>query len=144
MNQTSLSIRRIIRAPHPRVFDAWTSPDQLMQWWGPRDVQCTAAQVDLRVGGEYRIANLHSDGRVTWISGVFEIVLPPTELVYSWNIEEAGLPTSRVCVEFRPHADGTELILRHDRLVATVRDMHSQGWNECLDGLEAMLDEVST
>lgn len=135
---SQLSISRIIKAPRQRVFEAWTTPSLLMKWWGPEGVQCTAAEVDLREGGEYRIANQHGDGSVTWISGVFERVRPPEELVYSWNIGAPGADGSRVTVEFRSHDDGTELVVTHERLAPDIRDMHLQGWIGCLDGLEAM------
>jgi uncharacterized protein YndB with AHSA1/START domain len=109
-----------------------------MKWWGPEGVRCTAAEIDLREGGEYRIANQHGDGSVTWISGVFERVRPPEELVYSWNIGIPGADGSRVKVEFRPHDEGTELFLTHKRLEAGVREMHVEGWSGCLDSLEGM------
>lgn len=133
-----ISISRIIKAPRQSVFEAWTTPALLMKWWGPEGVRCTAAEVDLREGGAYRIANRHGDGSVTWISGVFERVRPPDELVYSWNIGAPGADGSRVTVEFRSHGDGTELVLTHERLSEDVREMHLFGWNGCLDGLEGM------
>ncbi|MGH6923997.1 MAG: SRPBCC family protein [Propylenella sp.] len=139
MDGPRISLSRIIRAPRQFVFDAWTTPALLMKWWGPEGVECTAAEVDLREGGEYRIANRHSDGNVTWISGVFERVSPPEKLVYSWNIGMPGADGSRVTVEFRAHAEGTELILIHERLAAEAREMHLAGWTGCLDGLAAMV-----
>lgn len=140
MEDTQLSLSRIIRAPRQFVFDAWTKPALLMQWWGPEGVECPEAQVDLREGGAYRIANRHGDGSIIWISGVFERVRPPDELVYSWNIGRPGADGSRVTVKFRPHAEGTELVLVHERLAADLRDMHLLGWNGCLDGLEALAE----
>jgi uncharacterized protein YndB with AHSA1/START domain len=140
MDGARISISRLIKAPRRRVFEAWTTPSLLMKWWGPEGVTCTAAEVDLREGGEYRIANQHGDGSVTWISGVFERVRPPEELVYSWNIGIPGADGSRVTVKFRSHDEGTELILVHERLAAAARDMHLQGWTGCLDGLEAMFE----
>jgi uncharacterized protein YndB with AHSA1/START domain len=81
--ELTLVVRRTIGASPERVFDAWTKPERLRLWWGPRDVTCTAAEVDLRVGGRYRIANQFPDGRVVWISGQFECIEPPRLLVYS-------------------------------------------------------------
>jgi uncharacterized protein YndB with AHSA1/START domain len=77
---------------------------------------------------------------VTWISGVFERVRPPEELVYSWNIGMPGADGSRVTVEFRPDDEGTELIVIHERLTAEARDMHLEGWTGCLDGLQALAE----
>ena len=53
----TLVVRKWIRATPERSFDAWTTPLALRKWWGPEGVECTEAEVDLRVGGHYRIAN---------------------------------------------------------------------------------------
>jgi uncharacterized protein YndB with AHSA1/START domain len=140
VDETRLAISRIIRAPRESVFEAWTTPSLLTQWWGPEGVECPSAEIDLREGGEYRIANRHADGSITWISGVFERVRPPEELVYSWNIGVPGADGSRVTVEFRSHQMGTELVLTHERLDGRVRDMHLQGWIGCLAGLEGLFE----
>lgn len=44
------------RASPERIFDAFTDPEQLVRWWWPEGFTCPAAEVDLRVGGTYRIA----------------------------------------------------------------------------------------
>jgi len=72
----TLVVRKTIRATPERLFDAWTQPTQLRQWWRPDDAECADAQVDLRVGGQYRIANRFRDGRVVWITGQFEVIEP--------------------------------------------------------------------
>jgi uncharacterized protein YndB with AHSA1/START domain len=122
----ALVIRRTINASVARVFEAWTQPEQLRRWWGPRPVTCSAADVDLRVGGEYRIGNLLPDGTV----------------VYTWEIERKGKPSperSRVTVRFEAHDDKTEVIVVHERIdTDETRADHEQGWNGCLDGLAAL------
>jgi uncharacterized protein YndB with AHSA1/START domain len=55
-----------------RIFDAWTQPEHLRAWWGPRPVTCSGAEVDLRVGGRYRIANALPDGNTVIIEGEFQ------------------------------------------------------------------------
>jgi uncharacterized protein YndB with AHSA1/START domain len=136
---TALVVRRQIRAPVARVFDAWIQPQQLRQWWGPRPLTCSDASVDLRVGGAYRIGNLFPDGSVVWISGEFEIVEPPFRLVYTWHVERKESPIadrSRVTVRFQASGDGTEVIVVHERIdTEETRADHEKGWNGCLDGL---------
>ena len=140
MQQTELSLTRVIRAPRDRVFAAWTDPELLKQWWGPGPISCPEAHIDLREGGAYRIANLETDGSITWISGTFERVREPEELVYTWRVGTAPAETTLVRVTFLPHPEGTELRLTHERFaVEAVRDMHLQGWNGCIDKLEALL-----
>jgi uncharacterized protein YndB with AHSA1/START domain len=140
MQPTELTLSRIIRAPREKVFAAWTEPELLVQWWGPGPVTCPEAHIDLREGGSYRLANREADGSITWISGTFYCVRVPEELAYTWEVSiVAGAPTL-VRVQFLPHAEGTELVLTHERFaVEAVRDMHLQGWNGCIDKLETML-----
>jgi uncharacterized protein YndB with AHSA1/START domain len=140
MLPTELKIMRVIRAPREEVFAAWTDPEFLKQWWGPGSVTCPEAQVDLRKGGAYRIANLETDGSMVWISGTFERVNAPDELVYTWRIDTRADETTLVRVMFLPHPDGTELQLTHQRFATeAARDMHLQGWDGCIDKLEKML-----
>ena len=74
---------RNVAAPPERLFEAWTRPELLLEWWGPDGVEAINAEVDLRAGGAWRIANKMADGSVLWIGGVFESITPPHELVYS-------------------------------------------------------------
>jgi uncharacterized protein YndB with AHSA1/START domain len=133
---TELTVRRVIAARPERIFEAWTKPELLQQWWGPAGVRCISAEVDLRAGGVYRIGNLLPDGGVVWISGEFELVESPHRLVYSWRVEDE--PMSRVTVSFAAIMDGaTEVVIHHERIHSTaVRDDHERGWKGCLDGLE--------
>jgi uncharacterized protein YndB with AHSA1/START domain len=139
----SLKVRRFVGATADRIFEAWTQPDHLKEWWGPRDVTCVDAQVDLRVGGRYRIANRYPDGRIVWIVGEFEVITPPHELVYTWRLESDSQPPERVRVRFKPRADGTEVIVVHERILdPTARDRHRAGWHGCLEGLAEYLDRT--
>ena len=140
MKPTELTLSRVIRAPREKVFSAWTRPELLTQWWGPGPVSCPEAHVDLREGGAYRLANLEVDGSIVWISGRFERVRVPDELVYTWNVSIIPGEATLVRVLFLPHPEGTELVLTHERFaVEAVRDMHLQGWGGCLDKLEKFL-----
>lgn len=134
----TLVVKRTIRATPARLFDAWTTPEQLLQWWGPRPVTCSRARVDLRVGGEYLIGNRLPDGREVVISAVFEEIEIPHRLVYSWTM---GGESSRVTVRFEPRGNATEVIVEHERIPdeETRRD-HEKGWIGCLDGLSALLE----
>jgi uncharacterized protein YndB with AHSA1/START domain len=139
MSDIALAVSRVVRAPRPKVFAAWTTPETLKRWWGPGPVSCPEAHVDLRQGGEYRIANLEMDGSITWITGQFEEVITPERLVYTWHVSIVPGVLTRVTVEFREHRDGTEVTVRHGRFAdPAVRDMHAQGWESCLEKLSAL------
>ena len=132
----ALVIQRRIRASAERLFLAWTEPQQLRAWWGPSPVTCSDAQVDLRVGGRYRIDNLLPNGETLSIVGEFIEIERPSKLVYTWQTSHANLESSIVTVQFEPDGDATRVIIRHDQIPnIAIRDEHERGWSGCLDGL---------
>jgi uncharacterized protein YndB with AHSA1/START domain len=136
----ALVVRRTIHASPERLFDAWTRPEHLRAWWGPRPVTCSGAEVDLRVGGGYRIANVLPDGTTVMIEGTFRQIERPHKLVYTWRMGPGEESSSLVTVHFESHGDATEVVIVHESLPSdAVRDSHAQGWNGCLDGLVAWL-----
>lgn len=131
-----LETRKSISAPAERLFDAWTQPSALQQWWGPEGVTCTGAEIDLRIGGTYRIVNRLVDGAEVVIFGEFETIEPPDMLVFSWQIDPAAT-AERVTVRFEEVGDKTDVIVVHERIVdQATRDLHRQGWIGCLGGLD--------
>ncbi len=136
----SLVVRRRIRASAARLFAAWTHPDQLQCWWGPRAVTCIGADIDLRVGGRYRIAHRMSDGAIVTIGGAFLRIEPPHQLVYTWQREPESGAGETVTVRFEPHDGATEVVIVHERIAdRQTRDSHEAGWDGCLDGLVAFV-----
>lgn len=137
-----LVVRKVIRATPERLFTAWTDPDQVRQWWGPEGVSCTHAEIDLRVGGEYRIGNLLPNGTTVWISGEFLEIVPPERLAYTWNTDLAPDSTQRVIVRFEKKEEGTEVVILHELLPdRAMRDRHERGWIGCLAGLRDYAEE---
>jgi len=136
----TLLVRKTIKATPARLFEAWTTPEQFMQWWGPPGVTCPGVEMDLRVGGAYRIGNRMPDGNEAWIGGTFERITPPSELVFSWRMEHVDTPPERVTVRFDARGSETEVVVFHERLASeAARAEHQAGWFGCLDGLVAFL-----
>jgi uncharacterized protein YndB with AHSA1/START domain len=138
----TLVVRRLIRATPERLFAFWTEPEHLVRWWGPNGATCPEAEIDLRAGGNYRIANRFADGTMVWIGGVFEEVKRPHRLVYTWQLEKPSASRERVSVAFEAHGDMTEVVVTHERIgSAAARNSHERGWNGCLDGLARFVEE---
>ena len=134
----ALIVRRTIKAPIERVFAAWTEAQHLQRWWGPVGMRCNLAEIDLRVGGRYRIGNEAPSGDVVWIEGEFERIDAPHELVYSWRVGELG--PERVTVRFATKDAGTEVVVVHERITNPERrTRHETGWHACIDGLVGYL-----
>jgi uncharacterized protein YndB with AHSA1/START domain len=141
--RVSLIVRRTIQASASRLFDAWTRPEHLRSWWGPANVECTEAEVDLNVGGRYKLANRLPDGTLIWIRGEFLEISRPHRLVYTWSTdaEDASRDVDdaeQVTVRFEARGDAsTEVIVVHERVTPADREQHEIGWLGCFDGLEA-------
>jgi uncharacterized protein YndB with AHSA1/START domain len=140
----TLIVRKTMRASAEKLFDAWTRPSQLIKWWGPESVTCIGADVDLRVGGRYRIGNKFPDGNVLWITGEFKSIDRPHKLVFTWAIEPDVSSSEVVTVIFKPRGDVTEVVVTHRRIPNdAARDMHRVGWQGCLNGLATYLEGQS-
>lgn len=140
--EITLNLRRIFKAPREKVFRAWTDPEELKKWWGPEGYATPSAEVDLRVGGKYRLGMRKlPDGEIFYLSGIYREVRPPERLVYTWRWEaqpEHG--ETLVTVEFREVGDSTEVVLTHERFpTEKARDDHNRGWSGCLDRLAKLL-----
>ncbi len=134
-------LERTFEAPAADVFDAWTNPDVLRRWWaaGP-DWRATGAEVDLRVGGRYRLTMQNPDtGELHAVAGEYLQVARPARLVYSWAWEGSdGTPgeSSTVTVAFSELDGRTTVRLEHAGIpTAESRANHRHGWLGCLENL---------
>lgn len=136
-SDTTLQIKRIFKAPRDKVFKAWTDPGVLKQWFAPTDeFSVPVADVDLRVGGKYRIVMRAPDGAQHIAVGAYREIDAPRKLVFTWSWEQKSMPDTLVTIEFNEHAGTTEMVFTHELFPsAEERDHHNQGWNGCLNRL---------
>ena len=139
-NDSMLELKRVLPVSRERVFAAWTETDLIRQWFAPGEMQTPVAEIDLRVGGNYRIVMKNATGETHSPSGVYEEIIPCEKLVFTWKWQDSELVT-RVTITLKElGANETELTLKHDGFPsADVRDQHNQGWTGCLANLEASL-----
>jgi uncharacterized protein YndB with AHSA1/START domain len=71
-----LIITRIFDAPRELVWKAWTEPEQLMRWWGPKSFTSPVCKIDLRVGGVYLYCMRSPEGQDYWNTGVYKEIIP--------------------------------------------------------------------
>jgi uncharacterized protein YndB with AHSA1/START domain len=137
-------LERSFAAPPVEVFDAWTNPAVLERWWAARPTWSSpGCEVDLRVGGRYRLRMRDDQSEeVHVVGGEYLEVDRPRRLVYTWCWEDdEGLHpghVSVVSVDFRPagNGEGTTLVLEHSGLASeeSLRG-HGAGWQGCLESL---------
>jgi uncharacterized protein YndB with AHSA1/START domain len=78
---------RVLPASRARVFEACTDPSELAKWWGPRGFTSPSIEIDLRVGGSYRIAMLPPHGEIFCLTGEFTAIDPPARLAGAFATE---------------------------------------------------------
>ena len=131
-SETALVVSRTIPAPPDQVFNAFTQASILQQWMGPGDVECIACEVDLTVGGSYRIHMRSSDGDHVALGEYVEIV-PNQKIVFTWSWESGFVTNSLVTVTLSPRDGGTHVELLHEKLPdADTTGKHAHGWEGCL------------
>jgi uncharacterized protein YndB with AHSA1/START domain len=128
----AVELRRFLPAATDEVFAAWTDPELMARWLSP--VGHAEVEVDLRVGGRFRVTMGAEDRRIEH-SGEYLEVVPPRRLAFTWASPYTGPEPSVVTVELRPADDGTELLLTHERLPEDQVEPHAGGWGRMLDRL---------
>jgi uncharacterized protein YndB with AHSA1/START domain len=108
-----LVITRVIDAPRELVYEAWTDPKHLAQWWGPTGFSTTTRRFDFRPGGVWRFVMHGPDGRdyqnrITW-----DEIARPERLTYHHGGDEDVEPVQfRTVVTFEEVGGKTRLTLR--------------------------------
>ncbi len=136
-----LHLRHVFGAPPRRVFAAFTDPQILANWFGPKATKTEIIELDLRVGGNYRFAMHMPDGGTAGLSGTYIEITPPERLIFSWSWAEGITQDSEVTLEFQDHEIGTELVLTHRKLPnIEQRDLHGSGWSSSFESLTDLLE----
>jgi len=135
-----LVVTRTFAAPRERVFKAWTDPKQLSRWFGPSDDYTAKAEIDLRIGGAYRIDIRHNDGNVHTVLGTYREIIPPEKLSFTWQWEGSTAPDTLVTIDFASIGNATEITMTHQKFTdLETRNRHNEGWTGGLNRLERML-----
>ena len=133
-----LFLQQSIPAPVDRVFNAWTDPESIKGWFAPPDTETPLAEVDLRIGGKYRIGFKEKDRNVMRVvSGVYREIRPPHHLVFTWCWEDDPEKVETiVTVELVENGANTDLKLTHTHFrTEDARDHHNAGWIGCVNSL---------
>jgi uncharacterized protein YndB with AHSA1/START domain len=157
-------ITRTFDAPRELVWQCFTEPERMKEWWGPKGSTIVASKMDLRVGGSYHGAMRDPQGNVMWAKFVYREVAEPERLVWehSFSDEAGGLtrhplsPTWPLklltVVTLEDAASGkTKLTLRWSPLdaseeeqqtFAAAQDSMQGGWTGTFDQLDGYLARV--
>lgn len=124
-----------------KVWRAWTEPQALSRWFNAGKPDAVSeAEIDLRVGGRYRIVTRLPDGQTNDVSGEYLEVQPQRRLVFSWAWISTPERVSRVSIDLAAQDGGTTLLFVHDRFFdAQARDNHERGWLMAFEHIDNLL-----
>jgi len=81
-------LTRVFDAPRALVFDAFTKPELLRQWFGPRGWSLVVADVDLNVGGTFRFMLRGPDGNDLGMRGIWREIVAPERSVHMESFDD--------------------------------------------------------
>lgn len=142
LTKPSLTLKRRIKASPAQVFSAWADPKKIVHWFGPSgtDNCTTRAEMDVRVGGRFRISFKTEDGEYHEVGGVYREVVLNSRLQFSWAWHSTPERESLVTITVTKDGDGTMLTLHHEQFFDDkARDGHQRGWTGTLEKLERYL-----
>lgn len=82
-NIERMIVTRVIDAPREIVWKAYTQPEFVQQWWGPKGFTSPSCRSDFRVGGTFLYCMRSPDGQEGWTGGQFYEIVPHEKIVYS-------------------------------------------------------------
>jgi uncharacterized protein YndB with AHSA1/START domain len=148
-NSEDLVITRIFDAPREVVWKAWTDPEHVKRWWGPKNFTAPFIKSDFRVGGKYLYCMRSAEGKDYWSTGVYREIDPLKRIVVTDSFADKEgnvVPASEygmegewplellVTLTFEDHDGKTRFILRHAGIPGgEMFKMTNEGWNESLD-----------
>ncbi len=142
-SERELLVTRSVNGPAPIVFEAWTKPELLEQWWAPKSfpISLLSCEADVRVGGRYRLV-FGYEGSTMEFFGRYLDVTPPSRLV--WTNDEGDDRGTVTTVTFEEQG-GKTLLVVHDlypskeALDAAIASGSTSGMPESLEQLDELL-----
>jgi uncharacterized protein YndB with AHSA1/START domain len=138
-----LTIKKTINAPRNIVWEAWTKPEHLVQWWAPKGMQVTIVQHEFKVGGQWKYVMPMPDGSEFISEGVYSEIVEPQKIVTSADmrpmtegvilqvlLEENGNKTDFTFTVIHP----TEEYCRQQEKMGFYN-----GWSSAFDRLEKLV-----
>ncbi|HVL25100.1 MAG TPA: SRPBCC domain-containing protein [Thermomicrobiales bacterium] len=148
-----ITMTRTFDAPRELVFEMWTKPEHIANWFGPEGFTVPRCEIDLRVGGAWHIDMQGPDGTVYPNKGVYQEIVPPEKIVYTDVVDDGEAwgdtppPSSELTILFEEEGGKTTMttITRLQSIAARDAMLEmgaAAGWDETLNKLAAYLATV--
>jgi uncharacterized protein YndB with AHSA1/START domain len=153
-------VTRVFDAPRALVWEAWTNPKYVMQWWGPKGFTSPVCKMDFRVGGKFLCCMRTPDGQEFWNGGEYHEIVLHEKIAYSmyfadsqgnkvepehYGIEHEAIPDANDVVIFEDLGDGqTKLTLIGNETMEEAKNSGQvEGWVQILDKVAAVIAELA-
>ena len=153
-------ITRVFDAPRALVWEAWTNPKYVMQWWGPKGFTAPVCKIDFRVGGKFLCCMRSPDGQEGWNGGEYHEIVPHEKIVYSlyfadsngnkvdpaqYGMEHEAIDGARDMVIFEDFGNGqTKLTMIGNETMEEAKNSGQlDGWNEIFEKVAAVIAEIA-
>jgi uncharacterized protein YndB with AHSA1/START domain len=150
-----LIINRVFAASPEKLFQAWSDPKLIAQWWGAKTYTTPVVKIDFQVGGQLLYCMRSADGQDTWGKGTYKEIVRPSRIVVTDSFAdpqgntvpasyyglEVEMPLELlVTLTFEEQSGGTKFTLIHSGLPAgEIGELSKAGWNESFDKLDELL-----
>lgn len=136
-NETDVQVEAIIHASPSLVWNAWTDPAIIMQWFGSDpNGRVEEAETDARPGGNFKITFYDSDGTRHTCYGTYKEVIAFSRLTFTWQWKSEPGHTSFIILSFFPDGDSTGLLLEHLNPGTGSTHDYTKGWQSTLAKLD--------
>lgn len=146
-------IERMFSAPRERVFEAFSKPEHLKQWWGPKGWTLPVCELDFRPGGVWLYCMRGPSGEESWGRATYQDIVPPEKITYADSFVDSdgnalkGTPQIQMTLTFEDLGAETKVtnhaVFGSAEELKTVLDMGmSKGLNQTWDRLEAFLTQA--
>ena len=149
-------ITRVFDAPRALVWEAWTNPKYVMQWWGPKGFTAPVCKMDFRVGGKFLCCMRSPDGQEFWNAVEYHEIVPPERIVSSMYFSDSKgnrIEPEELGIKLDPIDDAHNVILFEDigngqtkltfigneTMQNAIESGQLEGWAEQLDKLAAVV-----
>ena len=160
-NQTGrMVVTRVFDAPRELLWKAWTEPQYVMQWWGPKGFTAPHCEIDFRVGGKFLLSMRTPDGWEGWNAGEYFEIVPYEKIVSSMYFSDAKgnrIEPEQLGIEPEAMDDALNVILFEDlgngqtkltfigneTMQNAIQSGQFEGWAEQLEKLAAVVAELA-
>jgi len=153
-------ISRVFDAPRELVWKAWTDPQYVMQWWGPKGFSCPTCKIDFRVGGKFLISMKSPDGQEFYNGGEYHEIVPHEKIVSSMYFADADgnkVEAAELGIEHEAIEDANDVTLFEDlgngqtkltfigneTMERSKESGQVEGWNEILEKVAEVVAELA-